>query len=402
MRKCVCCDNWTYHDDPTCQHCSYMDAGWAEAIYGSKKPRSTNKITQPHSLLASAVVDEYESEVFQYRLKLSSFSDTVELGFHLSRIGTLHESSPDIQLDVTIDASSLAYDWDYSYDFDQERDVYLPPSVPLLSLVEAARFSKILNQKQGINLKLILPPKNHAITSFLLQTELFSQTSTYFSQDQHDPLHSPGCEDVLIPLTYIGATTSGQLSSRFHTYFNSLSDAGLVKECYRPVIRNVVMEAAENADAWGGQGWITCFLRQEKRGKAKWGHNNDLGDFDPTRETHLFIHVFSIGSTLAQSTGFDTEWDAADHVTNGFSTRSLYGGNGIPNILRTVTQNSMGTVFMISGPYTRIISPDGLVREFMTAGSKFLPGFHLGTVIPLAVISDFNKDTLQVAGVYGV
>jgi hypothetical protein len=392
----VCCDDWTYHDDPVCQHCSYLDIGWAETLHGSEKKRSTNKTTPSHYLFATALVGEHKPEVNEYRLKLSSFSDTIELGFHLSRIHSLYESSPNIRLDVTMDMSSLAYDWDYSYDFDQERDIYLPPSIPLLSLVEAARFSKIIEQKQGINLKLILPPKNHAVTSFLLKTELFSPTSTYFSQDQHDPMHSPGCEDVMTPLTYVGASTSGQLSSRFHTCFNSLSDAGLIKECYRPVIRNVIMEAAENADSWGGQGWITCFLRQEKRGKAKWGHNND---FDPKRETHLFIHVFSIGSTLAKSTGYDTEWDAADHVTNGFSTRSLYGGNGIPKILKTVTQNSMGTVFMISGSYTRIISPDGLVREFMTAGSEFLPGFHLGAVIPLAVISDFSNNIIQVAGV---
>jgi hypothetical protein len=155
------------------------------------------------------------------------------------------------------------------------------------------------------------------------------------------------------------------------------------------------MEAAENADIWGGGGRIACFLRQEKRGTSRFGHQDRT--FSPARETHLFLHVFSIGPTLAETTGKGSEWEAAIAIAEGFSTRPSSGGNGMPRILQAITETTSGTVFISSGNYTRIITPDGLVREFLSAGTDYLPGVHLCAVIPLAVVSQIQSDPVAVS-----
>jgi hypothetical protein len=194
---------------------------------------------------------------------------------------------------------------------------------------------------------------------------------------------------VLIPLTSIGPDTAGQLSASFHDNFNKLADAGYFQREYRSAIRRVIMEGAENADIWGGGGWVCCFLRQEKRGSGRFGHQQQF--FAPTRETHFFLHIFSIGPSLAETANKINEWEAADSVASGYSARFSGGGQGMPTILNTVIKSTWGTVFISSGSYTRIITPDGLTHGYHSAGTNYLPGVHLCAVIPLAIIADIQS-----------
>jgi hypothetical protein len=151
------------------------------------------------------------------------------------------------------------------------------------------------------------------------------------------------------------------------------------------------MEAAENADNWGGGGWICCFLRQEKLGSTEGKFGNPINNFIPAQHTHFFVHVFSAGSSLAQVMKLDHEWDAADLIAQGNSSRGSHGGRGFPAILNTVINSSWGTISISSANYNRIITPDGLTREYYSAGTDYLPGMHLCAVIPLKIISNIEE-----------
>jgi hypothetical protein len=175
----------------------------------------------------------------------------------------------------------------------------------------------------------VLPPRAHAATAFISETGLFSVLSnSRISYADHaiEPTFRQGCDDVLVPLTPIGSDTNGQLLSSFHTRFDRLADAGYFERRHRSALRRVIMEAAENADIWGGGGWVCCFLRQEKRGIGGFGHQQKT--FSAARETHFFLHVFCIGSSLAESLNEVNEWDAAASVTVGRSARLSGGGRG--------------------------------------------------------------------------
>jgi hypothetical protein len=327
---------------------------------------------------------------------LSAHSDSGELGYHLVRIKELLEINKATDVDVLLNASSWAYDWDYSYDSDPDRDVYLPPSLPLPALVEVARFIHALSNLSDcrINTKLILPAQNHAATHFIGKTGLFALTKHLdisYLETQINVSSQQGCDDVLIPLTFIGSVNSGQLTTEFHNNFNRLADAGYFKQEHRSAIRKVVMEAAENADNWGGGGWVCCFLRQEKLGHSEGRFRIPANDFIPAQHTHFFVHVFSTGPSLAQAMKQEYEWDAADLIAKGISSRGSNGGRGFPAILNTVIDSSWGTVSISSANYNRIITPDGLTREYYSAGADYLPGMHLCAVIPLKIISDIQK-----------
>jgi hypothetical protein len=328
----------------------------------------------------------------QYKIRLSAFSDSGELGYHLSRIEQLLSVNKTRKIEVLLNAASWAFDWDYAYDSEPERDIYLPPSLPLPALVEVSRFIYALSNlnTSQLSIQLILPPQDHAVTQFIVKTGLFSLTrnsSTSYSTAPTESSREQGCDDVLIPLTFIGSNNDGQLTTEFHNNFNRLADAGYFEKNHREAIRKVVMEAAENADNWGGGGWVCCFLRQEKRGtEGRFGNLEE--NFIPAQHTHLFLHVFSVGCSLAQAMGQKNEWDAADLITNGNSARQNNGGRGIPAILNTVINSAWGTVSISSGKYTRIITPDGLTREYHSAGTDYLPGVHLCGVIPLAIVSN--------------
>lgn len=391
MRECPNCDSLIDEYSFVCPDCHTHDCGWADHFtnVNDNALRFHRKTIFEKQLSAHSSVS-----VKEYKIQLSAFSDSGELGFHLSRIKQLLEASKLSKLNVILNAASWGYEWDYAYDPNPERDMYLPPSLPLPAMVEVSRFLRALLNLNSPNLEthLILPPKAHAATTFINKTGLLSvhaNLKTTYTNHAIEPAFPPGCDDVLIPLIAIGSDTNGQLSTSFHTGFNRLADAGFVKHKHRSPLRQVVMEAAENADIWGGGGWVCCFLRQENRGVGRFGHQEK--HFVPAQHTHLFLHVFSIGPSLAETINEANEWDAAASVATGNSARLSGGGRGMPMILNTIIQSTWGTVSISSGNYTRIITPDGLTREYHSAGTDYLPGMHLCAIIPLAVVADIHS-----------
>ncbi len=366
------------------------DFGWVEHCMAQKSNFHRKTIFMEQIMATQNLPNS------QYKLRLSAYSDSGELGYHLVRIKHLLSTNKTRKIDVSLNASSWAYDWDYAYDSDPERDVYLPPSLPLPALVEVARFIYALSNLSDsrIKIQLILPPQNHAATRFIEKTGLLALPKNSDVSYFKSPVTSssqPGCDDVLIPLTFVGSVNNGQLTSEFHNNFDRLADAGYVKQEHRSAIRKVVMEAAENADNWGGGGWVCCFLRQEKLGRLEGSFGNLEDNFVPAQHTHFFLHVFSTGAGLAQAMNQGNEWDAADLIAKGNSTRERNGGRGFPAILNTVINSSWGTVSISSANYHRIITPDGLTREYYSAGTDYLPGMHLCAVIPLKIISNIQE-----------
>jgi hypothetical protein len=395
MRRCKCCGELTVHDEPSCCHCAYLDAGWGETLRtnGRRSVRNTRSTHSSQQLALHPSGATADWEPVHYAVNLSAFSDSGELGFHLKLIKALLAAEHERDIIITLNGSGLGYEWDYAYDFDPARDFYLPPSLPLPSLIEVARFARILTQigEQNSNLRVVvvLPPEKHAATQLIAKAGIIPNIAAFqigYAEYPSAPSNEPGCDDVLVPLTAVDASSYGQLAQGFHSAFDKLVKAGRVEEQHRSALRMIVMEAAENADSWGGgRGWAACFLRQETRGTGRWGAKER--SFTPARDSHLFIHVFSIGPTLAESTGHTTEWEAAVAISVGQSARPTGGGTGMPNILQTVTERALGTVFLNSGNYIRIVSPDGIVREHVSRGSAYLPGVHLCALVPLAVVS---------------
>jgi len=392
MRRCPTCDNFTDHFDVVCHQCFYLDPGWAEHILSL--PLRAGKVKAADLQLVLPLAMTSKPSTIEYpAILVSPFSDSSELGYHLYRIQDLLESNPGHIVKVALNLSEWAYTWDYGDETDPNLDVYLPPNLPLPALVETARFVQYLLSKEDIDIHLVQPPRQHAATQFLLDSGVFTNILISSRTCTNHPTGlslNPGCDTVLVPLTYIGPQTHGQLSNNFYHRFNQLLAAGIVQDKYRSSLLDVVMEATANADQWGGGGWVIAFLRQEKRGVQNFGHRNQSG-FSPVAETHLYLHVFSIGPTLAQTTGKDTEWEAATAVVQGYSLRQSGGGLGMPRIIEIVTKSTQGTVYISSGGYIRLITPDSLAREFSSAGTHYLPGVHLCAVVPLAYIANIQS-----------
>jgi hypothetical protein len=389
MRRCQVCDSLTPQDSAVCNNCLYFDVAWAANLESVQRSRKdTQDLVLPDWRQLSLLKPAKSAKPLQFLIRLSAFSDSGELGFYLCKIEGFLESNTGHDIHIILDGSSWGYDWDYGYDFDPERDYYLPPSLPIAALVEISRFINVLVKRYPqLTIRLKLPPKQHAATQFIQETQLFScipWSNIGYANQPIEQTYREGCNHVLVPLSAVGPETGGQLSQSFHDSFNKLADAGQINRSFRSSIRLLIMEAAENADIWGRRGWLACFLRQEKRGKVRF-HSD--ASFLPERETHLFLHVYTIGRTLAESLRMSNEWDAAIAVSKGYSARGSGGGRGMPSILRTITESALGTAFICSGNYTRIITPDQFVREYHSAGADYLPGVHICAVIPLTVIS---------------
>ena len=391
MRKCPICGEYTAHDSPTCSNCLAEDFSWAENLESTKKygrKQCSSPVQLPLFRSQPELVAIPQAE--RYRIRLSAFTDSGRLGFELRNIEAFVAQYPAKPLIVELDAIGWAYTWDYTSDTEPERDVYLPPNLPLFALVDTSRFVYILKQGFGnVQIELVLPPKNHAATRFVLETGLYQgNCQIRYSNGKFSPTEMPGSDDILIPLTIVGPESDGQLSDAFFNHFDRLAKAGRIDQSQRSPIRQVIMEAAENADTWGGRGYISAYLRQENRGRRGFQYEKD---FQPERETHLFIHVFSIQGSLGAALSM-SERDAAYAIEDGASARRGRLGQGMPFIINTVTQeDTKGTVFINSGGFTRIVSPDGLGRDFLSVGSDYLPGVHLGAIIPIAVISKTAK-----------
>jgi hypothetical protein len=383
MRKCPVCNEYTAHDSPTCSNCLTEDFAWSENLQHSvarvKHVRSVSPVMQ----LSLPFVKSHTNRNYErYRIRLSAFTDSGRLGFELCNIQSFIEQGPTKSLVVELDAVGWAYTWDYLTDIEPERDVYLPPNLPLFALVDTSRFVHVIKYRfPNVQIELLLPPKNHAATRFVLETGFYSNICHIrYNSESFTETEMPGSDDVLIPLTIVGPENNGQLSQVFFDRFRLLAKAGHIEPSKQSPIRQVIMEAAENADTWGGRGYISAFLRQENRGRRGFQYDKS---FQPQRETHLFIHVFSIQGSLGSTLGM-SEREAAYAVESGTSARLGEFGQGMPFIVNTITQKTSGTVFINSGGFTRILSPDGLGRDFLSVGTDYLPGVHLGVVIPLA------------------
>lgn len=395
MRRCPNCESLIPYEASICPECLATDFGWLD-FQQTLSHRLVHMHGRKHLYHQKLRALKRSSEPEEYLVRISPFSESAELGFHLYRIKQFCRVHPEQELHIICDGAAWGYAWDYAADSDPQRDFYLPPSLPLPSLVEVSRFILALEamKKPNLKIRLILPPPTHAATKFIEETRLISMLSTEAVTHASYAMKSTrlqGCDDVLVPLNSVGSATNGQLAKDFHERFNRLAAAGKFERRNRTALRQVVMEAAENADIWGGGGWVVCFLRQEKRGAKRFGHRSTT--FSPARETHLFIHVFSIGYSLADTLDYDTEWEAVQAVTSGKSSRTSGGGRGLPSILHIVTQEALGTVCIVTGNYTHIVTPDGIVRAFHSAGSDYLPGVHISAIVPLAVISQLDRVT---------
>jgi len=198
--------------------------------------------------------------------------------------------------------------------------------------------------------------------------------------------------ETIVPFTPVGAATSGQLSQVFHTRFSSFVEKGAIREELRSPIRQVVMALAENGSEYGQGCHIACFLRQE-RGISAIERRLTTGEpFNPRLHTHLFINCFTLGPSLANITGHSSEWEAAQAILGGFTSRPEGGGSGMQNIIQTVTEDGSGTVYINSRNYVRLVMPTGISHEYTYGGDRYLPGVqvHFCLLIPLAVVSQLR------------
>jgi hypothetical protein len=210
-------------------------------------------------------------------------------------------------------------------------------------------------------------------------------------------LSSPGITngldlETIVPFTEVGSATYGQLSDLFHARFDVFADRGTIRKEYRGPLRQVVMDLAENAAEYGNGGYVGCFLRQEKGRAAGTKGRADGVIFDPRRHTHLFINCFTLGPSLSEVTGHTSEWAAAQAVLGGgFTSRATGGGSGMETVMHTVVESATGTVYLNSRNYVRVISPNGLVHEYMLGGDQYLPGVHICLLVPLAAVAQLRQ-----------
>lgn len=378
----------------TCPCCFYKDIGWESNLtYFQRKRILVADTVMSDDLLPYNLRKESISWE-PYIIHISSFTDAGELGFHLRKIRETCAISP--RVDIILDLTRLQYDWDYGADYDEETDLFLPPSVGILALLEVRRFIEAIHISLGeiVDLTAKLPDRAHPVCALIDESGIVDGIiKTHTSCDGNLlPINSfEGCQDVLVPVTVVGPETRGQLSGAFYQRFERLAQAGLISDTYRSAIRRVIMEVVENGEIYGKQCWVTCFLRQEKRPPRKRTHEKHLGhDFLPWLHTHLFINVFTIGPTLKEATGYSTEWEAAQAILRGFSSRPD-GGTGIERVMSTVIRSAEGSLSINSGNYSCIMLPDGLIREHTSAGNDYLPGVHFCMLVPLATVLDMAK-----------
>ena len=378
----------------TCPYCFYKDIAWEsnltrfqnKCILGADAMIHDNPL--PYNLRKESISSE------PYIIRISSFTDAGELGFHLRRIRETCDISP--RVDTVLDLNRLQYDWDYGAHYDEETDLFLPPSIGILALVEVRRFIEAIHISLGekVNLTAKLPDRAHPVCALTEESGIVDgiiKTHTSCDGNLLTINSFEGCQDVLVPVTVVGPETRGQLSGAFYQRFERLAQAGLISDTYRSAIRRVIMEVVENGEIYGKQCWVTCFLRQEKRTPRKKIHEKRLGhDFLPWLHTHLFINVFTIGPTLRETTGHSTEWEAAQAILRGFSSRPD-GGTGIERVMSTVIRSAEGSLSINSGNYSCIMLPDGLIREHTSAGNDYLPGVHFCMLVPLATVLDIAK-----------
>lgn len=389
MHRCPNCDTYILDATAICPQCRYDDLGWREATAAlrGRGGQGGNFFRAPLVLPAK-----------HYRVRISGFSDPNELGFHLFNIQNLIRLCGPVEVEV--DASSILYEWEYADGSDGEFDLFLPPRTPIVALATVGRFLHVLGQAidqvPGSKIILKVPPSGSPVTRFLTQSNMLgtSPRATFrFTEMRSMRLHSPSSDEVLVPMTPMPPTGDGQLPRSLAEGLRRLFSEAGVDAGHSSALYKVIMEATDNAQSWGGGGWIGAFIRQEKRRRLGFGVSTT---FNPAQESHLIVSVVTVGQTFAESSGMSREAEAVSAAFGGFSGRGDGGGGrGVPLIVRTVTEQCLGTVVISSGNYTRIATPDGLIREQLSGGAKTLPGTHVCIMVPLAEVTRMAQGSHQ-------
>ncbi|MGQ9572732.1 MAG: hypothetical protein ACUVV3_06045 [Dehalococcoidia bacterium] len=300
-------------------------------------------------------------------------------------------------MEVHFDLTQLGFDWEAAS--AGEVHEFIPGSVGILAVAETCRAMQFVRQRfPGSRISAALPPEDHPASIFLQEAGVLATWPgsglTYSSQANFDSAAQTKTVDLetIVPFIGVDASSYGQLSDVFHARFDALADKGSVAREYRSALRQVVMDLAENGFEYGKGCWVGCFLRQEKGRSAGTKGCPDSASFDPRQHTHLFINCFTVGPSLAEVTGHATEWDAAQAVlSGGFTSRPTGGGSGIESVMRTVVESARGTAYLGSRNYVRIVSPNGIVHEYVLGGDQYLPGVHICLLVPLAVVAQLRQ-----------
>ena len=402
MRRCTSCGELTNAFEARCQVCHYVDSAWAEALAQgtqlSLSPSAQENVTEV-SKPSMGVLDKHLSPApCKVVVPLSSFSDSAELAYELSRIDAIARDGAGYNgIEVHLDLTQLGFDWEAAGAGEEHE--FIPGSVGILAVAEACRTIQFVRQRfPGLRISAALPPEDHAASIFLREAGVLAtcpgSSVTYSSQVNFDSAVQTRTVDfeTIVPFTGVDASSYGQLSDVFHTRFDALADKGSVAREYRSPLRQVVMDLAENGSEYGKGCWVGCFLRQEKGRSAGAKGHHDSASFDPRQHTHLFINCFTVGPSLAEVTGHKTEWEAAQAVLSGsYTSRSTGGGSGMESIMSTVVESARGTVYLNSRNYARIVSPNGIVHEYILGGDQYLPGVHTCLLVPLAAVAQLRQ-----------
>ncbi len=394
MRRCPGCGELTDYFDSECWSCRYIDPAWVEVVMNGRK--QTNTFDHIHSPEASGRPPEQPSKCSPRLvvIPISSFSDSSELAdVYTAKAGTFGTEP----LEIRFDFRQLGFDWEASTEGEEHE--FIPGSIGVLALTEARRAMRLACQTWGsTRVTALLPPQGHPVSELLREAGMLSDIPSinvknmqcWKKETRSSPFDARTIDlETIVPFTKIGPATNGQLSDLFYIRFDAMSARGAIGREFCSPLRQVVMNLAENAADYGRGGYIGCFLRQEKGRtaglKGRFGGSNL---FDPRKHTHLFINCFTLGPSLSEVTDHPNEWSAAEAVLGGgFTSRINGGGSGMETIMRTVVEGATGTVYLNSKNYVRVITPDGIVREYNLGGDLYLPGVHICTLIPLAVVA---------------
>jgi hypothetical protein len=243
-RRCPNCDEFLPHNNVECPHCYYVDVAWQDnlsnfhrgsgRLFGSPTESCSFGISPPEAGQSFSHLPPPATST-NYRVRLSAFSESGDLGFHLRQIMEKSKSAP---VAVTFDFRQMEHDWDYSGDYEQDTDIFLPPSVGLLSLIEVRRTMEALADfcRDRVSLHAHLPHPSHPVTKLIEASNLLTSVSMEnriwnsrtFSGSPFERL-----EDVLVPVTLAGPENRGQLPEQFYCRFDQLVQIGKISQEYR-------------------------------------------------------------------------------------------------------------------------------------------------------------------------
>lgn len=398
LRRCPNCEEYASDHDALCISCQYTDPAWQELL--SRRLRlDIQPPAQPTEVkgFTFAPMRKFESPLHLFTVPISSFTDSAELAYELHKLEDLSNQGIDPKrIDLRFDFTPMLFDWE-STGNEEEFD-FIPGRIGMLALTDACRAICTAKLKfPETRISALFPPTSHPFNELLKAVIPNSLIHEFhylnsIATEQIGSVDSVGLDlEIVVPYTQVGPSTSGQLSNTFHHQYDILAEKGSIGNDYRSPIRQVIMGLAENGSEYGNGGYIGCFLRQEKGKPTSIGKRTDDFPFEPRQHTHLFINCFTLGKSLAEVTKHAHEWESAQAVLGGFTSRVDGGGSGMQNVMQTVIESAKGSVFVNSKNYVRLVLPNGMVHEYTQGGDLYLPGVHFCLVIPLAVVSELGR-----------